>query len=243
LNNNIELHIFRHDGGKIRSSTVSTQIGNLCSEFFGLFLNVTSLRAINNTAVRNACAQGHINHNQLEEYDTECQGHSTAMGKKAYDRSREGDRAKNLQSINDLINNKCNESFDSGDAESEDNTSEEMQLCREKRKRDEDYNSSSMIHKKKKVSSDVQLQEKHSGDWGKKHPCYDKKVLKVKWSSFEKDYIQALFDKYPSHKHNVWRHCLDSILNTNDENVRQQFHVSHLELVKLKDAIRVKKSK
>ena len=115
MNNNIELHIFRHDGGKIRSSTVSTQIGNLCSEFFGLFLNVTSLRAINNTAVRNACAQGHINHNQLEEYDIECQGHSTAMGKKAYDRSREGDRAKNLQSINDLINNKCNESFDSGD--------------------------------------------------------------------------------------------------------------------------------
>ena len=89
----------------------------------------------------------------------------------------------------------------------------------------------------------MQLQEKHGGDWGKQHPCYDKKTLKIKWSAFEKDYIQTIFDNYPPHKHNVWRHCLDSILNTNDENVRQQFHVSHLELVKIKDAIRVKKNK
>ena len=169
------------------------------------------------------------------------------MGKKAYDYSKEDDRAKTLQSINDLINNKCQDSADSsgedGDDGSEDNTGDEIQLHKEKRKRDENYenNESCVTHKKKKISSDEQLQEKHGGDWGKQHPCFEKKALRVKWSSFEKDYIQAKFDSYPPNKHNVWRHCLDSILNTNDENVRQQFHISHLELVKIKDAIRVKK--
>jgi hypothetical protein len=164
------------------------------------------------------------------------------MGKKAYDYSKEDDRAKTLQSINDLINYKCQDSGDSGSDGSD--TGSEIQLYKEKRKRDENFenNESCVTHKKKKLSSsDEQLQEKHGGDWGKQHPCFEKKALRVKWSSFEKDYIQDMFDNYPPNKHNVWRHCLDSILNTNDENVRQQFHISHLELVKIKDAIRVKK--
>jgi hypothetical protein len=97
-----------------------------------------------------------------------------------------------------------------------------------------------MFNKPKKTDKIENLVKEHSGDWGKKHPCYNTNALKIKWSPFEKDYIQSMFDKHP-HKHNIWRHCLDSILNTNDENVRNQFHVTHLTVVKLKDAIRVRK--
>jgi hypothetical protein len=252
-------HICRYDGTKLRSSTASTQIGLFCSEYFGIFLNVTSLRAINNTAVQNAAALGHINDNQLDDYNRGCQGHNTRMGKKAYDYSREQDRAKTLQKITDLINNKCRDNADSDVEISSEGSDDEAissgegsvsdsggrrrgDICREKRKRKEDNRSNAIniLNKKKKLSGDEQLQVKHIGDWGKKHPCYNTNALKIKWSPFEKDYIQSMFDKHP-HKHNVWRHCLDSILNTNDENVRHQFHVTHLTVVKLKDAIRVRK--
>lgn len=234
----------------MRSSTVSKQIGFLCSEFFGVFLNVTSLRAINNTAVNNACAHGHINDSALKDYNTECQGHSTRMGKKLYDHSKEPDRAKTLQQINDLIIKKCQDSVDSDDAysgvgsdvDSDDDTN---LLFREKRKRDIDNenngNDMTPTPKKKKISNDEQLLAKYEGDWGKKHPCYGSNALRIKWSPFEKDYIKAMVDIHPPSKCYIWRHCLDSILNTNDENVRHQFHVQHLNVVKLKDAIRVKK--
>jgi hypothetical protein len=183
------------------------------------------------------------------------------MGKKAYDYSREQDRAKTLQKITNLINNKCRDNADSDVEVSSEGSDDEAissgegsdtdrggktrnNICREKRKREEDYgndnDNNNMLNKKKKLSGDEQLQVKHIGDWGKKHPCYNTNALKIKWSLFEKDYIQSMFDKHP-HKHNVWRHCLDSILNTNDINVRQQFHVTHLTVVKLKDAIRVRK--
>lgn len=174
------------------------------------------------------------------------------MGKKAYNHSKEPDRAKTLQKINDLINKECRDDVDSDNVNSGGGfcNADEVQLySRKKRERYEDSeinedsenNGDYIILKKKKMSSDEQLQEKHGGDWGKQHPFYDKLSQRIKWSPFEKNYIQEYVDKYPPHKHNVWRHCLDSILNTNDENIRQQFHVSHLELVKLKDAIRVKK--
>ena len=65
------------------------------------------------------------------------------MGKKAYNYSKESDRAKTLQHINDLINKNCRDSIDSDDDidsdadsngnTSDDNTSDEVQLRREKR--------------------------------------------------------------------------------------------------------------
>ncbi len=55
------------------------------------------------------------------------------------------------------------------------------------------------------------------------YPLYQIEARKIKWSPFEKDYVQAIFDNH-RHKHTVWKYCLDSILNTNDENVRQLFH-------------------
>jgi hypothetical protein len=134
---------FRYNGTKLRSSTVSRQIGLFCSNFFGVFLNVTTLRAINNTAVKNAAAHGVLNHTQLEEYNIECQGHTTRMGRKAYDTSLETDRAKTLQHINDTINIKYreklgNENVDhsgGSDISSDDDTSD-VELCTKKRKRD-----------------------------------------------------------------------------------------------------------
>ena len=246
--------IIRYDGTKLKSNTVSRQIANLCSDYFGVYLNITSLRAINNTAVKNAAAHGDLNDTQLDEYNIECQGHTTRMGKKAYNFSREPDRAKTLQKINDMINKKyksdvCNNNIGScdDDGEMEAYTIEDINAdaCRIKRKRDENDSREEELHtsmKKKKLSTDEELIEKHKGEWGKQHPCYDKVSLKIKWSPFEKEYLQAIYDvQRHSKKRNVWRHCLDSILNTNDENVRQQFHISHLMLVKLKDAIRVRK--
>jgi hypothetical protein len=203
------------------SSTASAQIGLLCSEFFGIFLNVTSLRAINNTAVKNAAAHGYLNDNQLDEYNIECQGHNTRMGKKAYNHSRERDRAKTLQNINDLINKKCLENVDSDDdsgggesnvhLDDNDTSDEEVELLRKKRKRDErdihcKHNENHSTLKKKKLSSDDQLQAKYVGDWGKKHPFYGSNALKIKWSPFEKDYIKDMVDKYPASKTHVWRH-------------------------------------
>jgi outer membrane protein OmpA-like peptidoglycan-associated protein len=96
-------YIYRYDGTKLQSNTASRQIAVLCSKFFGVYLNVTSLRAINNTAVKNAAAHGDLNDTQLDEYNIECQGHTTRMGKKAYNHSVEPDRAKTLQQINDSI--------------------------------------------------------------------------------------------------------------------------------------------
>ena len=96
------------------------------------------------------------------------------MGKKAYNHSKESDRAKTLQHINDLINKNCRDSIDSDDdidsgaigcvADSNGNISDEVQeLSREKRKRDEYYddfnnNEYNIIHKNKKLCSDEQLQ-------------------------------------------------------------------------------------
>ncbi len=200
--------------------------------------------------MKNAAAHGDLNDTQLEEYNIECQGHTTRMGKKAYNFSREPDRAKTLQQINDMINKKyqvdknvngTNSTSDSdegfGDSE-EDNSNKNYA---KKRKRDENYGliKENMIDTKRKISGCDQVLIENHEDWGKKHPCFEIESLKIKWSPFERDYIQALYDKNRL-KHNVWRHCLDSILHTNDENVRQQFHKSHLKLVKIKDAIRVK---
>ena len=231
----------------------------LCSKFFGVYLNVTSLRAINNTAVKNAAAHGDLNDTQLDEYNIECQGHTTRMGKKAYNHSVEPDRAKTLQQINDSINKKYGQNFyssrdevsssDGGDGDSDGDSNEEdisnvAQICVRKKKRDESYVSMEdniIINKKKKFSGDEELKNNHD-DWGKKHPFYGKESRKIKWSPFEKDYLQAIYDKH-RHNHNVWRHCLDCVLNTNDENVRQQFHMSHLTVVKFKDAIRVGRKK
>jgi hypothetical protein len=215
-----------------------------------VFLNVTSLRAINNTAVKNATAHGDLNDTQLDEYNIECQGHTTRMGKKAYNFAREIDRAKTLQNINDMINKKYQErvySDSDSDSDSDESGEEELdgddvQLSRKKRKRDENIGSieDKVISKIIKVNDcDKQLISNHS-DWGKKHPFYEVDSRKIKWSPFEKDYIQAIYDNKHLSQHNVWKQCLDSILNTNDENVRQQFHISHLTLVKLKDAIRVR---
>lgn len=218
---------------------------------FGVYLNVTSLRAINNTAVKNAAAHGDLNDTQLDEYNIECQGHTTKMGKKAYNYSVEPDRAKTLQQINDRINKKYREnvysksdevSSSSSDGDSEEDD-EETQVTVKKRKRGESYLSmeDDMIAKKKKVSGDEELKKNHD-DWGKKHPFHGKTSLKIKWSPYEKEYLQAIYDKH-RHNHNVWRHCLDCVLNTNDENVRQQFHMSHLTVGKFKDAIRVTRKK
>jgi hypothetical protein len=222
--------------------------------------------------VKNAAAHGDLNDTQLEEYNIECQGHTTRMGKKAYNFSREPDRAKTLQQINDMINKKyqvhknvvSNTSRDGyygyseesdGDvgncsggvgsiSEEDISGSEGVQQCVKRRKRDENYGLIEDIlnvTKRKHSNCDQILIENHD-DWGKKHPFYQIESLRIKWSPFEKDYIKALYDKNRL-KHNVWRHCLDSILNTNDENVRQQFHISHLAFGKLKDAIRVKKER
>jgi len=207
--------------------------------------------------VKNAAAHGDLNDTQLAEYKIECQRHSTRMGKKPYNFSREPDRAKTLQQINDMINKKyqvkkndnCNSAtidvihennagIDGNNfEESEYDISIDAQHCVKKRKRDENYGH---IEEKKNLSYGDEILIDNHDDWGKKHAFYEIESVKIKWSLFEKDYLQALYDKN-RHKHNVWRHCLDSILNANDENVRQQFHKSHLAVGKLKDAIRVKK--
>ncbi len=198
--------------------------------------------------MKNAAAHGDLNDTQLEEYNIECQGHTTRMGKKAYNFSREPDRAKTLQHISDMINKKYQieknvynkSTIEEGVEDYEEDIND--QHYAKKRKRDENYGvlEDNVIHTKRKISGcDEMLIESHD-DWGKKHPLYEIGSLKIKWSPFERDYVKVLYEKNRL-KHNVWRHCLDSILNTNDENVRQQFHKSHLKLVKLKDAIRVKK--
>jgi hypothetical protein len=172
----------------------------------------------------------------------------------------EPDRAKTLQQINDRINEKYREnvyskngevsssssmsSSSSSDGDSEEDSDEDIHPYVKKRKRGDSYLSVEHdgIAKKKKLSSDDEELKKKHDDWGKKHPFHGKKTVKIKWSPFEKDYLQAIYDKH-RHNHNVWRHCLDCVLNANDENVRQQFHLSHLTVVKFKDAIRVAKKK
>ncbi len=98
----------------------------MLSEFFGLYLNVTSLRAINNTAVQNAVAHGELNDNQLDEFNKECQGHSTKMGKKVYSYITKKDRAKTLQIITDQINQKH---LNKADSSSDDCSSDDSSIC------------------------------------------------------------------------------------------------------------------
>ncbi len=232
----------------------------MLSEFFGLYLNVTALRAINNTAVQNAVAHGELNDNQLDDFNKECQGHSTKMGKKVYSYITKKDRAKTLQIITDQINqkhlNKFNSSSDD-DSSIDDNNSFGSSICKvveeeeNKKKRPRNQESDNIQGKKEdenineniddKITFNLQLRKEYD-DWGKKHVQYQSTDSKIKWSQYEKEYIKMIYDQYPTER-NIWKLILDTLLSIQDENVRQQFHIKHLHAVRIKDALRSTKLK
>jgi hypothetical protein len=220
-------YLIRYNGTNYNSSLASKQIAEMLFEFFGLYLNVTTLRAINNTAVQNATAHGELNDTQLDDFNKECQGHSTKMGKVAYNYIRKKDRAKTLQIINDQINQKYNDNFSDTSSNCSNSTS------------DSDFSDSDFTNNQneKKQINVIKHLKKDYNDWGEKHSHYQSNSNKIKWSDYEKEYIKMIYDQYPNVK-NIWKLILDTILNAEDENVRKEFHIKHLNAVKIKDALR-----
>jgi hypothetical protein len=165
------------------------------------------------------------------------------MAAKCYNYERESDRANNLQRMTDLLFQK-NVICENVDRASSCNISENnLKVNLNKREQNEAELQINVDQNNEILCSDVSQQtnekfsQKQYDDWGKLHPEYSNMGDKISWTRFEKEYIKECCKEYSPQTRNKWRLCLDSILNA-DVNVRQNFHIKHLNTVKIKDSMR-----
>jgi hypothetical protein len=222
----------RYCGRKYSSSCASKNIAKLCGDFFGVYLPVTSLRAINSTAVSLSASAGLLNSEQKMDFDSFAQGHSGVMARQLYTHMKEDDRAKGIQVISDQMNQqykrKKTEDVDEGDVQNYESDTNATPI-----------NKTENLHmspKKRMKSVDVENMD----DWGLDHIDYNVMSRKIKWSDFEKQYISTFIESN-SHMYDKWDQCLQRIWQSKGE-VRRQFHLKHIDKSsRLRDAIRIRK--
>jgi hypothetical protein len=190
---------------------------------------VTSLRAINSTAVSLSASAGVLNSEQKNDFDSFAQGHSGRMARHLYTHMKEGDRAKGIQEITDQMNQHFkrtdneNEDEEGKNYDSEEGSNYDMLNC-------DNLNMSP----KKKMKFDVEKID----DWGLDHVDCNVNSRRIRWSLFEKRYILNFINKH-SDLYDKYDQCLQSIWQA-DSAVRRQFHRKHINTSScLRDAIRI----
>lgn len=224
----------RFTGRKYSSSVASKNIANLCRKFFGIYLPVTSLRAINSTAVSLSASAGLLNSEQKIDFDSFAQGHSGNMARQLYTHMREEDRAKGIQKITDEMNQR----FKSTEKDDEDEGNRNRQVSEEKDSYMSPINKTAdipLMSPKKRMKYEVEK----INDWGLDHLDCGVNARKIRWSEFEKQYISTFIERH-SHLYDKWDQCLQSIWQA-DATIRRQFHLKHIGGSSgLRDAIRIR---
>ena len=95
----------RHKGSSMSGDDGSKGIATMTDDLFGLYLTVTTLRAINNTQVKLSASENAVNSEQCVIFHKACQGHSGQTAERLYTYMTQEKTASVLAGVNATLNN------------------------------------------------------------------------------------------------------------------------------------------
>jgi hypothetical protein len=209
---------------------------------FGVYLLATSMRAINSSSVKSLTDAGIMRPELKAGFDKHAQGHTSRMALRLYTNISEKEKARNIVKVNDLLNEECSNcecDYSSSDESSENDDSDDNvdnSADSAANKRSFNASDSLFMSPKKRMKHDAEC----FTDWGVDHILFGKTSGKIRWTTYEKNYIKQFVDEH-SDVFDKFDQCLKSIWQA-DADVRRQFHINHIENSSaLRDAIRVRK--
>jgi hypothetical protein len=94
----------RYNGNSVTSGDGSKGIGTMTEDLFGLYLPVTTLRAISSTAVKMKADKGQLNAAQCNTFHERLQGHSSITAQRCYTMLSRANVEDTLDNINKVLN-------------------------------------------------------------------------------------------------------------------------------------------
>jgi hypothetical protein len=94
----------RHNGKCLPGDDGSKAIARMTDDLFGIYLPVTTLRAINNTQLKLSASVNELNNEQCEVFHRNCQGHGSQTAEKLYTYMTQERTASMLANVNTTLN-------------------------------------------------------------------------------------------------------------------------------------------